>query len=152
MLPFRKRTIEEKRAYHREWYQKNKERHKDACKRWREKNGRYYKKALSSWNEYFPKETGCGVCGKKIYFNKRNTRTAIHFDHRNNNKCLIEGSPTKWLSQSKRTLEREKLWEACNFGMLCEKCNRSLPSKNRKVFLINALKYTNAQLIPMKMG
>ena len=142
-----------RKEYKKKYYQINKKRLGELKKKWREKNGRYYKKALSSWEGFIPNKTNCEVCGKLIFFNKRNPRIAIHFDHRNGNETIMN-SPAIWLRQNKRTPEREKIWKRCDFGMLCENCNRSLPTKNRVPFLLNALKYCNrrfAQFFPMNL-
>ena len=134
------KTKEERREYQREWYKKNKEKHKDACLKWRAKNGRHYKKCLASWEGVIPKETFCEVCGKPIIFNSGDTRTSIHFDHRHGGEP-IQGSPAVWLRQKLHTPEREKIWKECDFGMLCERCNRCLPTENRRLWLTKAIQY-----------
>lgn len=95
---------------------------------------------LKSWEGYISKVTNCQICNKKIYFNKHNRLSAIHFDHRNIN-ILIKGKPTNWLSWHKKNIDNIKIWESCNFGMLCLACNRKLPTKNR----INIIKYLTSQ-------
>jgi hypothetical protein len=127
--------------YKKEHYQNNRGRYAELQKKWRAKNIRCYIKALGSWEGFIPKETNCQICGKIIYFNNRNHKTAIHFDHRRKNEP-IQGSPAIWLRNSKRTTEREVVWKSCDFGMLCEKCNRQLPTENRIEFLTKALAYS----------
>jgi hypothetical protein len=99
------------------------------------------KKKLSAWEGLIPISTQCQMCGKKIYFNGRDTETAIHFDHRNGGEELIKGTPSVWLKDNPRTPENEAIWKKCKFGMLCQSCNRALPTKNRMLFLENATKY-----------
>ena len=96
------------------------------------RNGKY----LKTWEGYIPKETNCQICSKKIYFNNKDRLSAIHFDHRSNH-TLIKGKPTNWLSWHKKNIKNTKIWESCNFGMLCLGCNRNLSTKNR----INIIKY-----------
>jgi hypothetical protein len=99
-------------------------------------------KTLSGWEGFIVPETQCEICGKQIFFNKKDNKTAIHFDHRDENCNYInETSPTNWLRQNVRTKDREELWNKCNFGMLCNFCNRSLITVNRKRWLSNAVKY-----------
>jgi len=94
-----------------------------------------------SWIGFIPQEAECQICGKKIFFGKKNRGSAIHFDHRNGGNELIQKSPTNWLSENKRTKEKEKIWDSCNFGFLCNGCNSFLPTKNRKQFIKEAVRY-----------
>lgn len=92
-----------------------------------------------------PSETNCQICGEIIYFNKGKVRQAINFDHKND-KAKIKRCPTAWLANHRRILKggnlrNQKIWESCNFGMLCQRCNTFLPTKDRKSFLKNAIKY-----------
>lgn len=95
-----------------------------------------------TWNNYFPEKTICGVCGKKIFFKADLIKNTIHFDHRIEN-CIIAKKPDTWLRTHKRTPENEKIWESCNFGILCHWCNLYLPTKNRKEWLAKVIKYVN---------
>jgi hypothetical protein len=119
------------------YYQKNKENIRKKSQKWWKINKF---KQLISWEGYIPKETKCQCCKKEIYFNKQNIRNAIHFDHKNENP-IIKGCPTSWLKSHKRNVKNQKIWESCKFGMLCNSCNRFLPTKNRKEFIINIIKY-----------
>lgn len=138
---YRAKHREKLLAYQKEHYRNNKEMYRKSAAMWRKCNVKQYKKSLASWETIIPSRTTCGVCGKIIYFNRGNPRNAIHFDHRHGGKEAIKGSPARFLRDRKRTPEAEKIWLSCDFGMLCEKCNRSLPTENRIDFLIKALKY-----------
>ena len=106
-----------------------------------EKNQLMRKQYLSSWENFIPIQTSCQVCGNKIYFNNKNKKNAIHFDHKNDKDVPIKKSPSTWLGGHPRTLNNELIWRKCNFGMLCKKCNSFLPTKNRKKFIKNIIKY-----------
>ncbi len=95
---------------------------------------------LKAWEGIIPKETDCQACNKRIYFNKGNQRDAIHFDHKKET-VRIKGSPSTWLLSHKPTPENIKIWNSCNFGMLCNRCNRYIPTKDRKNFLKKIIKY-----------
>jgi 5-methylcytosine-specific restriction endonuclease McrA len=126
--------------YHKKHYRDNIERYRKNIKAWKEKNKQHYLKLLGSWEGFIPKETTCQVCGKTIYFNVRNHNLAIHFDHRRGNEVIM-GSPALWLRGNRRTPEKEVIWKSCDFGMLCQNCNRMIPTNNRKEFLLKALEY-----------
>jgi uncharacterized protein with PIN domain len=102
-----------------------------------------YDKNLKLWSGFIPPEAICPICNKKLIFITKDKKTSMHFDHRNEGKEIIKISPKHWLRKTIRTPQTEKLWESCNFGILCEQCNVRLPTINRKEFLIKALEYTN---------
>lgn len=98
------------------------------------------KKCTESWEEYFSKEAKCQICGKKIFYNQNNRTLAISFDHKTGEE-IIKDYPSSWLRNNLRSPESEKIWESCNFGILCNRCNRFLPTKNRKAFVRSIIKY-----------
>jgi hypothetical protein len=132
------KTREERLAYSKEYYAKNKDKNSRDCKLYRLKNKdkikllnkNWRRKTQGTWEGYIPKETICQICGKPIFFNQNNIENAIHFDHKDEF-APIKCTPTLWLSTNRRTAETEKIFEACKFGMLCRRCNRLLPTKNR---------------------
>jgi len=95
---------------------------------------------LQSWIGIIPKHTNCEVCKNTIEF--MNKHNPIFFDHRNEGNELIKTPPTNWLSLRYATPKNIDIWKSCNFGMLCRHCNQFLPTKNRKEFLLKAIKYT----------
>lgn len=95
---------------------------------------RYKKNALESWEGYIPLETSCEVCGKKIFFNKKQPSSAINFDHKSND-CLIIGSPYDWLTRHPFNEENKQVWDSCKFGMLCKRCNSVIPTNDREKWL-----------------
>jgi hypothetical protein len=91
-------------------------------------------KNMKSWEGFIPNETQCQICGKIIFFNRKNSINAICFDHKKNN-LPIKVHPSSWLNSCRRNIKNEKIWKSCNFGMLCNRCNRFLPTNNRKIFV-----------------
>lgn len=99
-----------------------------------------YRENLTSWEGFIPLVANCQICGKEIYFNRGTKRKAIHFDHKNS-EVIIKKCPSSFLAYNKRTPEKEKIWKSCKFGMLCNNCNRFLPTKNREKFVEGLTKY-----------
>lgn len=97
---------------------------------------------ILSWTGHIPIKTTCEVCGCEIIFNSKNINTSIHFDHRKEN-CSISISPMRWLIKHRFGEENGKTWDSCDFGMLCGRCNRAIPTKNRKKWLLNITRYIN---------
>ena len=98
-------------------------------------------KYLESWIGFIPQESKCQLCEKVISFKRGIKKGSIHFDHRNGGSEVIKGSPTNWLQYHPRTPENEEIWKNCNFGILCNKCNAMLPTKNRVKIAENLIKY-----------
>ncbi len=96
---------------------------------------------LKSWEGYIPKKTKCQICKKIIYFNDKKHSSVINFDHKKLHNIINRVSPTEWLKFNKRTPESQKIWEKANFGKLCLQCNGGVPTKNRKQFVRNLIKY-----------
>ena len=78
----------------------------------------------------------------KIYFNSKNVKDSIRFDHKDEN-VKININPTAWLKRNRFNLKNRTVWESCKFGMLCNKCNLILPTKNRKEFIVRLNKYAS---------
>ena len=115
--------------------------HRNKIRKYNNKRNRFiHNKNLSLWEGYIPKKTKCQICNKKIYFHNKDTKTAIHFDHKDNN-LLIKEAPTVWLGRHINNLKNRIIWEKCNFGMLCKKCNLMLPTNNRKEYIQKVIKY-----------
>lgn len=127
------KILKQQKGYLKEYYIKNKS---EILKQQKE----HRKNNLKSWEGFISLRNNCQICGKEIYFNKRNRNNAIHFDHKSEN-VPIKINPSEWLIIHKKTSKTQKIWESCNFGVLCSKCNSSLPTKNRRQFVINSIRY-----------
>jgi len=142
----------EKRKTQREISMKYRHSHREQCrerlKKYRklniEKVKIWRKTSLSNmlhkWVGIVPLKTFCEMCGKEIFYNGGNKATSIHFDHKSR-KAPIKISPSTWLMSHQRNTKNELIWKSCDFGMLCERCNRHLPTDNREQFVKNAIKY-----------
>lgn len=103
-------------------------------------NSKFSQRKIDSWRGFIPVKTHCAICNETIWYNSGDRKKSIHFDHKNTNKA-IKRAPYIWLRNNKRTTENEKIWMSCDFGMLCWKCNRKLPTKNRKKWVKKIYKY-----------
>ena len=101
----------------------------------------YYDKCLKEWLSIIPKETKCEICGKSIIFNAKDRNKAIHFDHKMEGEEQRKISPSMWLGARKCNEKNRRIWEECCFGMLCKNCNSFLPTKNRKQFIHQVIRY-----------
>ena len=100
------------------------------------------RRCVDSWRGYFSKFMHCECCGKTVHFSSGSSKDSICFDHRRGGEA-IKGQPTNWLQSTIRTPASQLLWESCDFGKLCQRCNSMLPSKNRKEFIRMVMKYAD---------
>lgn len=125
---YRKRT-----GYNKSYYQSHKNKWVESASRRRPAN-------LQSWEGLIPKVTSCQICDREIFFNQKNQKLAIHFDHKSEHN-IIKRQPSDWLRSCPRNPEREKIWIEANLGMLCKDCNSYLPTKNREAFVRRVVLY-----------
>ena len=136
------------KQYQKEYYMENKEKITERNhNQVRNEYGSFAKRAairrqenLRSWEGFIPAVAQCQICGKNIYFHRKNRADAIHFDHRHNGSEDIK-KPFSWLCGHKRSKRNEVIWTACDFGMLCSKCNLHIPTKNREEYTKNLWQY-----------
>lgn len=119
---------------HRNYYEENKQRRAEYAREWHKTHPNYSKKAgiknRDNWAEYFTKRYGghpeCELCGKQLEWTGR-SGNFVTFDHRNGGEEYIKLGPSSWKSQV-FSLKNIKLWESCDFGILCTRCNSNLPT------------------------
>ncbi len=132
----RLKNPQQKRREKNTYYHRNKERILKNTKIRTDRN-------LRTWLGIIPSETQCEICGKKIYFHKGRYGDLIRFDHRKEGIEPIKINPTNWLRAHPRTPKNEVLWKSCSFGIVCNWCNRILPTKNRVIWAKRIFKYLN---------
>ena len=110
----------------------NKEKLRIQCLAWRNKN-------RSSWNEYFPEKMKCSICLKEVFFNGSHRNITINFYHRQ--ECMIKTAPSKFINSHVFNEKNKKIWESCNFGILCLNCNILLPTHDRDEWLNRVIAY-----------
>lgn len=62
-------------------------------------------------------------------------------DHRHGDNEPIKGTPRSFYEKRPFNERNLKTWEECNFGILCNRCNFCLPTRNRAEWLLAALDY-----------
>lgn len=104
-----------------------------------------------AWNEFFVERYGanpkCQVCDKQLSWSLVDKTLRVNFDHRHNGDEAISKAPATWYRDRLCTDENIAIWESCDFGLLCIRCNQSLPTKNRKQWLQCVLDYMNERKI-----
>jgi len=107
------------------YYSRNK---KDVLQR----NKRYTENNKKLWVQsgLVPIESKCAICDKIIFYNCKDTKQAIHFDHRHPN-TSISMCPAQFLQSRRPTVHNQLLWKQADFGHLCLSCNIKLPTNNR---------------------
>lgn len=100
----------------------------------------YRFRILDQWSGFIPAQTNCQVCGAEIFFNNPDKKKSIQFDHKHEN-YSYKDAPKDWLKMHKRTPLTEAQWKEFDFGMLCKRCNLVLPTKERKEFVLNLVRY-----------
>lgn len=126
-----------------------------ATKRWIKRNPIKYKQGsmarqtayIKAWKsiikELYPKGPVCQICGtrKKWPWNSKGRWiNTICFDHRRSN-SPIKTIPASWLRRRFPSPKNIKIFVKCDFGLLCRDCNSRLPTKRRKRWLKNIIKY-----------
>lgn len=104
----------------------------------------YEEKYTRQWRKYFQHRYGfsprCEIC-KELLTWEIGSKNIVHFDHKITHTPIKE-SPSGWIRWHPCNTKNIAIWEQCHFGILCRKCNISLPKpKNRKSWLLNALIY-----------
>ena len=147
---YMKKWRKKNRTYPMEWYYLNQERAKESARACYQRHKKEYSGnsrerqifCKNSWIGHIPEKAKCGICGKVLFFRNHHIRDTIHFDHRKEN-CVIKRQPSIWLGSRFRTKANQKIWDSCDFGILCHWCNLWLPTKNRKRWLKRVIKYVN---------
>ncbi len=135
-----RKSYQKNKKWHRNYYKKNKD-HIDEVSR------EYATKTKSAWYEWLREEYGypvkCSLCEKNLYFDHKDKQLAPHFDHRNGEIELLKLKSPSGLFRWKINEEKKKLFKSCNFGILCDNCNKLLPSdvNKRKVIAKNLINY-----------
>ena len=107
---------------------------------------RWWKRNIILWMQYLSKKFGefpkCSICERILNWNKNPNK--VYLDHKNGNES-IKCSPYSWMKSHARNEKNIKILESCNFGILCLHCNGSLPTQNRKDWLLKIKKYVGEE-------
>lgn len=130
--------------------QENREKIKERSKQYYQKNrDKCLNRYSSGWIYYFNKRNPnpkCEICEKELrYFSRQRGQKAqdsicVNFDHKKNG-LPIKQCPSHWIRSHRPSIENIAIWEFCNFGVLCNRCNIMLPTENRKKWIEKATQY-----------
>lgn len=125
------------------WWKNNYMKNKDKIDK---RQKAYVKELLKNWHQWLKKTYGypveCSLCNTELYFGHKDKRKVPHFDHRRGKIEEIKYNPSS-IFKLKMTKERQELFKSCQFGILCDKCNKGLPTdlKTRRLIARNLIKY-----------
>jgi len=88
-------------------------------------------------------EFRCQCCGVKLkWYLSGDGSDAVHFDHRVGDEPI--NKPANFIKTTTPTDEKIALFESCDFGMVCRRCNKLLgPPEGRKERWIQQGEYIN---------
>jgi hypothetical protein len=115
-------------------------------------SNKIHKSYVKKWKEFFIQKYGqnpkCQICSHELSWTQKHNKKSfvVHFDHRSEGKELIRISPSRWYGKIPCTESNIKIWQECNFGILCNQCNKKLPTLGRLEWLHKALKYSEGKL------
>lgn len=100
-------------------------------------------KYRDDWKQYFIRRYGsnpqCQLCDTELAFDIKGK--AVCFDHRYEGQELIKGTPAAWYTSRPCTSENIQIFDSCDFGLLCSRCNNMLPTLNRDAWVEKLVKY-----------
>ena len=104
------------------------------------------------WVEFFKKMYGsnpkCGICQLSLVYHSDVVRApnSVIWDHRTEESSrLISASPSEFIKHHVCNVPNQEIWIKANFGILCNFCNRFLPTKGRAERVKAIVKYTQIQ-------
>lgn len=96
------------------------------------------------WSIFFKNEYGrCQICDVKLSYTKNDKVPTVTFDHRHGNE-FIKCKPSSFVRTHPCNDKYMRIWRACDFGILCRRCNAVLPTKNRTAWLTDVVQYVGA--------
>ncbi len=138
-IKFKKENPDYWKKHGKKWRQDNKVKRDQYEKEYR----LYYR---VEWLNYFKEKHGeypqCQICDKVLDWDTRGDhKNRVCFDHRHEGAEVIQKPPRQWVQNKVFSKKNVAIWESCDFGVLCDRCNVCLPTQNRTIFLDRALRY-----------
>lgn len=122
------RTEEYVKLYERGYRNKHRKRINERKNNWQRTER---KRNIEDWRQWLESIYGthpdCRICKKPLKFLGGNKEETVHFDHRRGGMEPIKKSPYTFLSNRRCTEYNQSIFEQCDFGFLCFKCNSGLP-------------------------
>lgn len=104
-------------------------------------------KYQDAWIDFFIKRYGdkphCEICNKVLLWinDQNNMVDTVNFDHRHNGQENIITNPKQWINIRPCNDKNKKIFESCDFGILCISCNASLPTLDCEQWVRDVVKY-----------
>ena len=121
----------DRKSYLKQYRQNNKERTRNWTYKYRKHNLNYW---LNYFESIYGKNPKCQICGISLAWNdtgKKIKEEVVHFDHKTLPINEQPKKPSSWFRQHKFNEKNKDIWESCNFGILCNRCNSLIPTNNR---------------------
>lgn len=128
---------------HKNWYKKYYDKNKKKIDMY---NSKFFTNKQKIWHKWLKETYGypvkCSLCEIKLYFGNKDKRKVPHFDHRRGKLEAIKYNPSS-IFKLKMTKERQELFKSCQFGILCDECNKGLTPdlQKRKLIARNLINY-----------
>jgi hypothetical protein len=113
-------------------------------------NKRTRERYLVQWTEYLQDRFGdpiCQVCQKQLKWFDSDASLTVNFDHRHGHDAPIQtkrdtgASVSNWIRTRPCNDRNINIFEECDFGILCIRCNSSLPTADREEWVRNVNHY-----------
>jgi len=119
---------------------KYKQRHPETVKEKHIKHKQDYRKQwLSYLRLKYSDNPHCAICNIEVFWEHPKHRSRACLDHRRGNE-IIKKSPRTWIQNKPCNETNIKIFESCDFGLLCNQCNLLLPSdQNYRLTMVNNL-------------
>lgn len=130
--------LSQEKLYRREYLKRNREK----ANRWAKKTRERFRREWANFFQSIYGDPTCQLCGYPLTYIGSTQIDGIHWDHRNGGRATIKCT-SRFIRSHACNSENQRLWLSCDFGMLCWKCNRILPTDltARKQFIRNLIKY-----------
>jgi hypothetical protein len=97
------------------------------------------------WLEYFAnkysKNPNCQICQRQLFWQHENHSKRVCLDHRHGDETIIAKSPRTWIQNKPCNANNIRIFESCDFGLLCNNCNAMLPTYDRRAYCAKLINY-----------
>jgi hypothetical protein len=102
----------------------------------------YYDKNRGNWRRWLEEIYGlpmCEICNRKLSHFSKTKKTTVCFDHKTGEE-ILDKKPSDWMAKTPCNEVNRELFSSCNFGILCNSCNRRIGDFRYRNKLYNYIK------------